>query len=336
MTDAQLLHAYTLISTLHPSPAPAAMIEVTGLLPRSTPAKRYYQDAEAAARCAVDFNALGYNSFVSVNPRSAPSGFERDVPFVTALALDLQVERMSIETVWQQLSVAGLLPTAMAVSGYGYHFYLRVAPAETARAKLVWERLCKWTSSDPIHATNRIMRVPGTVNWKRGGAAWCYMTGVFPERVYDIEYINQRLDAVGAPPARTPKEGIPVPVDPPEDWLSLRERIRDQEGGGGVIDIIDTGEKNAYSEKQFSHSEADWAVICSLVRAGAPDEMVIWVYESTPVKNLKYLEAGPRYLYRTIEAARRATAAPIERTAYRSRDTHRVSTGSARDKKRRH
>jgi hypothetical protein len=333
VNDVQLFHAETLLAILHPQPTTQAMIEVTGLLAKSTPAKRYLGDVQTAARCAVAFNDLGYNSFVSVNPRSAPSGFEKDVPFVTALALDLQIERMSIETVWQQLTVAELLPTAVAWSGYGYHFYLSVNPTEPSHAKLIWERLCKWTGSDPIHATNRIMRVPGTLNLKRGGARWCHLMGINRERVYDIDHVNQRLDAVGAPAARTPKEGIPVPVDPPEDWLALRDRIREQPGGGGVIDIIDTGEKNAYSEKQVTRSEADWVVICALVRAGAPDEMVVWLYETQPVKNLKYYDAGPRYLYRTIEAARRATAAPIERSG-RARYAHKVSTGSSREQRR--
>lgn len=205
MNDVQLFHAETLISILHPQPTPQTMIEVTGLLARSTPAKRYFNEVKAAARCAVEFNDLGYNSFVSVNPRSEPSGFEKDVPFVSTLALDLQIERMSIDTVWQQLTMAELLPTAVVWSGYGYHFHLRVAPAETTHAKLIWERLCKWTRSDPIHATNRIMRVPGTLNLKRSGAAWCYLMGICRERVYDIDYVNQRLDVIGAPPARAPK-----------------------------------------------------------------------------------------------------------------------------------
>jgi hypothetical protein len=79
----------------------------------------------------------------------------------------------------------------------------------------------------------------------------------------------------------------------------------------GVLDIIATGEKNAYSEKQITRSEADWVVVCALVNAGATDEMIHWVYEKNPVGLLKYREAGAHYLNQTIESARRATSVPI-------------------------
>lgn len=299
--------AYHLISLLHEGANETALIEITAMGGKY-PMKRYLTDPAIAANHAIELNLQGMSAFVNVNPRSAFSGFERDVPFVTALFLDLQPERTSIAEVDKRLTIGRIPATVTAVSGNGMHMYLRLSqPADPQKAKIVWARLCRFTGSDPVFSTNRIARLTGTVNWKPPVAKWCYLTDVQPQRRYTIDEIDMALDRLGAGPARPPKEGIPVPENPPVDWFELRKRLSE-----GVLDIIDTGEKNAFSERQVTRSEADWVVVCALVRAGCPDDMIHWVYAVQPVGNLKYYEAGARYLSKTIEAARRATAEPIE------------------------
>ena len=333
MDATQVDHARKLIDLLHPQPHAGALIEITCLANRVRPIKRYFVTPEPAVEFALEFNDQGYSVFVNVNARDAMVGFEENVPFVSALALDLQPERVRIDGVEAALAHAGLLPSAVGVSGYGAHMYLLIEPAERGAAKLVWERLCKWTLSDPIHSVNRIMRLAGSRNWKKNPPAWCYLTALNPERRYDLDYVVRRLDAVGAPPARPPKVGFEVPTISIKDWFDLSQKIKDQPGGEGVIDIIVTGERNAYSEKQLTRSEADWVVICTLVRVGADDQTIQSVYEHWPVGNMKYRETGPRYLTRTIEAARRATAETIQRTRGRpAADVQRVPTGSSRDR----
>lgn len=337
MRETQIDHASKLISLLHPQPTAQALIEITCLASRTRPIKRYFTEVTPAVEFALEFNDQGYSVFVNTNVRDKFSGFEEDVPYVSALALDLQPERVRIDGVALALEHAQLLPSAVGVSGYGAHMYLLIEPSERGAAKLVWERLCKWTLSDPIHSVNRIMRLSGSRNWKKNPPAWCYLTALNPGRRYDLDYVVKRLDAVGAPPARTPKAGFEVPVDPPGDWFELRQRITAQPGGEGVIDIIATGERNAYSEKQLTRSEADWVVICALVRAGASDEWIKWVYERQPVGNMKYREAGPRYLTRTIEAARRATAEkPAQTRSRRASDSVRVPIGYSNERERRY
>jgi len=329
MTDhtAMLTQAYHLISLLHEGASETALIEITAMGGKY-PMKRYLTDPAIAAAHAIELNLQGMSAFVNVNPRSAFSGFERDVPFVSTLFLDLQPERTPIADVDRRLAIGNIPPTITAVSGNGMHMYLRLSkPADPQKAKVVWERLCRFTGSDPVFSVNRIARLTGTVNWKPPTAKWCHLTDVQPARRYTIDEIDMALDRLGAGPARPPKEGIPVPIDPPVDWWELRKRLPE-----GVLDIIDTGEKNAFSERQVTRSEADWVVVCALVRAGCPDSMVIWVYETQPVGIMKYREAGPRYLLKTIEAARRATAEPIEPVGRgRAYDSPRQPRGSVGD-----
>jgi len=319
-------HALTLISMLHPNPGAVALIEITGLAPKTKPVKDYYFHADLAAARALELNVAGYSAFVNLNPRKAMSGFEHDVPYVTCFGLDVQPERIPLAEALRLLDVAGLPPTATAVSGNGGHFYFIVKPAEIHAAKRVWERLCKWTTSDAVFNVNRIFRCAGTVNWKPPAPRWCYLTGVWPERVYTIEHIESRLNAVGAPPARTAKEGIPVPVDPPEDLIELRKRL-----SPGVLDILATGERNMFSERQVTRSEADFVVVCGLINAGCSDAMIEWVYETQPVGLMKYREAGARYLRQTIDAARRATAAPKPPSVSARSSYYPMFTGGARD-----
>lgn len=316
MREIRLDHATKLITALHPLPQAMALIEITGLKKHATPIKRYFYDVSIAADFALDVNDQGYSVFVNANPRDKMSGFEADVPYVTALALDLQPERTSLENAYAGLARAGIPPAIVAMSGFGMHMYVFINPAERTAAKLVWERLVRWTGSDAVYNVNRIMRLPGTMNWKKTPPPWCYLVGINLANRFDLDYVKQRLDAAGAPAARSHKPGIEVPQDPDQDWFALRAQLPDS-----VRDIIATGERNAYSEKQVSRSEADWVVVCALVRAGATDRMIAWVYNNEPVGQLKYHEAGARYLARTIERARTATAEP-EKASVSSRGAY--------------
>lgn len=326
MTDVQLMHAYTLISTLHKAPSGQALIEITGLRQRQRPVKLYFPNAKVAAETAIDLSNQQMNVFVSANPRNACTGFEQDVPFVSAIPLDLQPERTDINRVAGVLAAGGIPPTVVAVSGYGAHFYLTVEPEERAKAKLVAERIVKYVGSDPIHNSNRIMRCPGTLNHKKNPPVWCYLTEVHPERHYTIDQVTVALDRLGAALVQQPKEGVRMPSETPVDWWELRKVL-----SPGVLDVIDTGEKNAYSERQVTRSEADWYVVCALVLAGAEDTLIQWIYDNQPIGDMKYRDAGQRYLDNTIRSARRNTAEAVEHVPRKTISLRRP-TGSAADR----
>lgn len=329
LRQTQIDHASCLLSILHPYPSAQALIEITAMAGRNRPVKRYFTDAALAIEFALEFDDMGFSTFVNSNPRDAMSGFEENVPYVTALALDLQPERTSIPQVEAALVHAGIPPAVIAVSGFGAHMYILVNPVERTMAKTVWARLCKWTGSDRIFNVNRIMRLPGSRNWKKNPPPWCYLVSADPTRRFDLDHVTKCLDRVRAPPAVEPNvRYIPAPVAPNQDWFEMRKRL-----DPGTMDIIHTGERNAYSEKQITRSEADWVVVCALLRAGATPETVAWVYANHPVGTVgKYHEAGERYLNRTIEAAQRATAAPVPRTAGRAKDSQRMTNGSSYDR----
>ena len=327
MTEDQFQHAHTLISLLHPAPRAESLIEITGLAPRSRPVKRYFTDHAIAAQVGLEWNDVGYSVFVNVNGRKEFSGFESSVGAVTALVMDLQPTRTGIDDVYRRLEAVRIPPTITAVSGNGQHAYLLLSEAcDPHTAKIQAERLCKVTGSDAVFNTNRIFRLTGTVNYKTPPTL-CYLTGLRPERRYTLAQVTSALDLLGAPLPKQ-KAGFTVPVDPPADWFALRARLSD-----GVRDMIETGEKNAFSERQLSRSEADFVVVCALVRADASDAMIHWVYERTNVKLIKYHEAGAHYLNQTIKSARHTTAEKPPKPSGHTSDSHRIPLGSSGDRR---
>lgn len=312
-------HANIFASTIHA--LGGGMMELTGLAPRRAPVKQYFHRADLLAERAMDLNAQGYSVFLGVNPRSKFDGHEDAVAAVGVLPLDLDFKRGADErATLQMLNAFGIPPTIRALSGNGAHLYLCLSQlAEPVAAKQVAKRLCHGTASDKVFNTNRIMRIPGSVNWKTP-STWCYLTEVNPKR-YALEQIDQALDAAGVP--RQPKIADGVRLEPDttldgvpaeEAWARVKGALEGSpdtsavRGGREALGIIEFGEKNPYSDGQPTRSEADWVVICALVRAGATDELIRWVYEKFPVGLMKYAETGRRYLEHTIQEARRRTA----------------------------
>ena len=291
--------------------------------------KQYFFYAKLAAEHAIEESNKGNSVFVALNPRSQMSAFEADVPYVTTIGLDLQPEKTPIEEVEKRLAIGNILPTATSCSGGGVHMYFRLSePADPTKAKVVWQRLCRFTGSDAIFNVNRIFRVTGSYNWKSHPPRPCYFTALAPERAYTIEEINAALDRLGAGPAVPPKAGMQVPVDTELDLFKLFQNLPED-----VYYAIKTGERNQLSDGQVTRSETDWLVVCALVKAGVSDDGIAYIYANFPIGLLKYYEAGAHYLTKTIESARRATAEPIEHT--RAYHRHKLPSGSAGDKRRR-
>jgi hypothetical protein len=302
-------HARLLLTTLHPRPSADALVEITALLAtrkRYMPVQRYFTDIDVALEWAFEKNAEGWSIFHGVNPRRSMGSFEANVGESDAFFVDLQPERTSIADTAAMLTRFGIPPSIQVCSGNGAHFYLLLHPSDPMTAKPIAKRLCGATGSDAVFNVNRIARIPGSVNWKPPPKqpTWCYLTDLRPERRYTLAQVDAALDAMGAPSVKRQKERPPhEPENPPQDWWELKSRLSPH-----ACAIVDFGERNPYSEKQVSRSEADWFVICSLVRADATDEMIKWVYDTQPVGLMKYHEAGPRYLAHTTEAARRSVA----------------------------
>lgn len=334
-------HANIFVSTIHAMGG--GTMELTALAFKRKPIKQYFHRVDLLAEQALDLNAQGYSVFLGVNPRNKFDGHEDAVSAVGALPLDLDFKRgADARATLQMLNAFGIPPTVIVASGNGMHMYLCLAElVEPAAGKHVARRLCGATSSDKVFNTNRIMRIPGSVNWKQP-STWCYLTEVNYRR-YTLEQIEQALDAAGVPRPAKIADGVRLEPDatldgvPAEEaWAKIKMALVGSEdgsvpgvrGGREALGIIEFGEKNPYSEGQPTRSEADWVVVCGLIRAGATDELIRWVYEKFPVGMMKYAETGRHYLEHTIQEARRRTAEARLKGRSRSRPPTRFTGGS--------
>jgi hypothetical protein len=303
----QYEHAVTTINLLHEEPTTMAMIEMTALKPRRKPEKFYHVNAQFCAEWALEKNTAKYSVFVNVNPRKAMAAFDSDVAYTTALALDLQPEKVDIDGVIARIGSFGIPPTALANSGHGAHGYLKLTePCDPILARTVATRLCTATGSDPIFNPARIMRLPGSVNWKSvSEPRLCFLVDLQPQRLYTLDQITAALDAMGAPPSKLAVPSLPrESIAPPFDYFALRSRLSAQ-----AREILDSGEPNPLSPGQPTRSEADWLVMCALIRADATDEQIHWIYDTQPIRNLKFAGTEHHYLVKTIESARRVVGA---------------------------
>ena len=152
--------------------------------------------------------------WIGVGPRtkvgsSAPA-------LLRALWVDLDASVKTEEDVERALDMSGLpRPTMIVSSGYGFHLYWKLTeplPADKARpwTKGVHQAL----PTDSTHDPTRVMRVPGTANFKDPeNPKRCYIVEHDPERVYALEQFPQAKDE------QRPKPGA-LEEKPPPDPLS--------------------------------------------------------------------------------------------------------------------
>lgn len=255
---------------------------------------------------AREVNSRGAAISVGVNPRVRQSGKNTDVEFRVALVADIDPPNLELGShALDRLSQAGLAPSAVVLSGRGWHlYYLLASPVPNdARSAAVARRLCCFLHSDHVHDAARVLRLPGTWNWKNPSRPLpCWLQYLEPHRRYSLEQVEAALDAVGAPReqarcrSRLPSTSScrhlvspPRPPPPPPPGLSE--------------DLLGYARNGA---PRGERSERDIALVRALAVAGWSDEQIFSLFLSYPSGcGAKTREQGLDYLSLTISNARR-------------------------------
>lgn len=188
-------------------------------------------------------------------------------------------------------TVPTVLPSIVVESGHGLHIYWLLEEWITDVEEI--ERLNKAVAADTEadHAwnANRLLRVPGTRNFRRGEAVECNIRRSNINRVYRPEFF-------------TPLAGLDA---------KARHKIR-------------TGDRRGYR----SRSERDWAVVRSLLSAGADDTLIKYIFGTQPIGD-KFRDetGGDKYLDRTISKAKESAAKQGKRTFDERADGYYVVSG---------
>ncbi len=129
------------------------------------------------------------NVYFGVNPRSGQGSTASDVAVARCLFVDID-ERLTADDAKARIERAGLPePTALVTSGGGVHAYWRLFEPMTDLAdwSIRQKALIGVLSADPaVHDAPRIMRLPGTLNWKYDPPAPCELVECHGDRRYEL------------------------------------------------------------------------------------------------------------------------------------------------------
>ncbi len=293
-------------------------------------------EGDAAAKWIRERNLAGWNLYFSVN--EPPSGWgdarmkEANVYRAPYLHIDVDFrvgedparEQERIEALFldpEKRPVGVPEPTAVVMTGGGYAGYWRLAEPivldDTTRAQVkgLNEALAKqaFEGADACFNLDRIMRLPGTINWpttkklKRGRTPALARVVSQIERAYELKdfagVAGSQKDAHGKKNGAGPNRTIGAP-----QYLKSVDELDAWRVGDRVKTIIINGRvPGATKDKDDSRSAWLFDCVCVLVRMVVPDEIILGIL-LTPVFDISesVLEHGhgaENYARRQIEQA---------------------------------
>jgi hypothetical protein len=163
--------------------------------------RRFYADQAEAARYAIG-PGRDHEVYAGAAPRLGEDGTKAGVSRLWALWADLDVKGSHTrESRTEQLIKLLLQPSIVVWTGGGWHLYFLLekpadGPEELQRAELVMRRMAAGLTSDPVHDRSRILRVPGTCNWKYGEPRPVVMERFDPDLRYGLEEVEEMAEAL--------------------------------------------------------------------------------------------------------------------------------------------
>lgn len=295
----QRQHIATFLQALHRNIGPTRAVQFRALRDRDIPQERWMWDWKQLDDVLDDLlqlNARGWNIFVGIQPRGTLAGGEREnivASTVLAVDFDLVARGGSWEAIMTELDRLSFpRPPIVVNSGNGRHGYWPIDEASIDLAEEVGKRLCALCASDHVWNASRVMRLPGTVNWKNP-PRWCWAEKV-ETASFSLGEVDDRLTRLGLPPLQEDAPSTPIQVEVPASLAELLSRL-----SRGMQDVVTTGQ-HSYP----SNSEADWAVAVALFAAGCTLEMARAVFQSCAIGSRKVASSPLSYLERTLARAK--------------------------------
>jgi hypothetical protein len=248
---------------------------------------------QAAVDLAIEQSDLGWDAYYGVLPRlnDHDGDAEHVVPTSTVLWTDLDAKTIgSKQRALQSLIRFRIPPSVVVDSGHGYHAYWKLtSPAPFSRARLAMIGLARTLNGDHVYDQARILRIPGTVNWKDPEKPVPVRTVVF-NTTQVLRFKDFHAQVEGGYEDQLPPQPSPGTRyasydrrDMPE-WLS--ELIRD-------------------GRPQGERSEACWKVMCQLIKRGWTDAEILHAFETGGIgEKMREMRTGDKWFDYSLNKAR--------------------------------
>lgn len=294
-------------------------IELRAIAQEQKTVQEFHSQLQEFLKRSLDLAHQGYNAYFGVNPRDGLGGSKKNIPWFTSFHCDLdygatghkkESRYSSREEAFEAIQKCKVLPTAIINSGGGYHLYwvlngpVAVSKIGIERLEAVNERLRQWLGGDKgTQDISRILRVPGTLNQKHSPPSQVEIVELNENR-YELSELEDLLKAIA------PQEEIVKPtvsqvwVEPiqSEHYINQSFFLDSLLVSEKVKNLIQLGRNQDYS----SRSEADQAVITSLVKNGYTETTIQRIFNEYPIGE-KYREHTDSlaYLRNCIENAKK-------------------------------
>jgi hypothetical protein len=246
---------------------------------------------DRAARLAAIRNGQGYDCYMGVLRRQRPGGKAADAADMSpVLWADIDPYKASAgdgpsDSLMWVLTFA-VPPSIIVDSGHGIHVYWLLRQAvPVATATLAMKGIAKDIGGDNTHDAARVLRLPGTNNYKGGGKVPVRLLRLDMTRRYYIGDFAEWIDraSVGGTPAR---------------WRTTTPVVTPESVPGYIAELLNS------DPPRGERSEPCFKAVSWLVRHGFSDEQVEALLMAAPLGE-RYRER-PRKLDVDIRKARQS------------------------------
>ena len=271
---------------------PTGYVEVRSI--RDGKVRQWWErDRQAAVDLAIQQSDLGWDAYYGVLPRTERAGdAEHITPWTPVLWADLDAKMIgSKQQALMSLVRADIPPSVVVDSGHGYHAYWKLQDAvEWRTAKMAMVGIAQALRGDHVYDQARILRIPGTTNWKDPENPVQVRTIVFDTtNVRPIGDFHRWIDVGIHELAPRPTTTL-VSYVPPADRADLPSWL---------VDLIRDG------APQGQRSEQAFKVMAHLARRGWGDGEILDAFEQGGIgEKMREMRGGERWFHRSLERAR--------------------------------